>query len=83
MKKGIHPDYEDPPSSSVRAETRIKHVRLRRIYASIYAQNAIRSLPANRSWLTPADALSVSTSVSIWASNLFLSVKSEKRGFIS
>lgn len=57
------------PPSSVPAVTRSKLVPLRRTSVLIFAQTAIRSLPEDRSWSTPADALSVSTNVSTSPSN--------------
>ena len=57
------------PPSSVPAVTRSKLVPLRRTSVLIFAQTAIRSLPEDRSWSTPADALSASTNVSTSPSN--------------
>lgn len=57
------------PPSSVPAATRLKLVPQKRTSVLIFAQTAIRSLPEDRSWSTPADALSVSTSVSTSPSN--------------
>lgn len=57
------------PPSSVPAVTRSKLVPLRRTSVLIFAQTAIRSLPEDRSWSTPADALNASTNVSTSPSN--------------
>ena len=57
------------PPSSVPAAMRLKLVPQKRTSVLIFAQTAIRSLPEDRSWSTPADALSVSTSVSTSPSN--------------
>ena len=57
------------PPSSVPAATRLKLVPQKRTSVLIFAQNAIRSLPEDRSWSTPADVLSASTSVSTSPSN--------------